>query len=71
MENTKITVRLNGPYIIEGSFQLIDQDGNLFGLENDTRIVLCRCGRSGKKPFCDGSHRNTEPLFDAPTRATI
>jgi len=27
-----------------------------FGYEVRNRVTLCRCGRSGNKPFCDGSH---------------
>jgi CDGSH-type Zn-finger protein len=54
---TKITVRPNGPYRIEGEIDLVDAQGKAFGLGGRTAISLCRCGHSQNKPFCDGSHK--------------
>ena len=59
MENEKnivaITATPNGPFIVEGNFKLIDREGKA---EIRTgRIALCRCGKSYKQPFCDGTHR--------------
>jgi CDGSH-type Zn-finger protein len=51
-----VTPRNNGPIRIEGEFEIRDEQGNLFGLAGRTVISLCRCGHSGNKPFCDGSH---------------
>jgi CDGSH-type Zn-finger protein len=56
MAATRITVRPNGPYRIEGDFELLDAQGRPFGLGGRTAISLCRCGHSQNKPFCDGSH---------------
>lgn len=70
MEDVKITVRLNGPYFIDGPFELVDEDGASFAVRKDHRIALCRCGMSDNKPYCDGSHRQKTPAFDAPTKAT-
>ena len=56
MAATRITVRPNGPYRIEGEFELVDAQGKAFGLAGRTSISLCRCGHSNNKPFCDGSH---------------
>ena len=69
MADVKITVRLNGPYLVQGPLELVDQDGNPFTVPEGQVIAICRCGRSDTKPFCNGNHRNQEPLFDAPTRA--
>ena len=51
---TSINVRLveNGPYRIEGEFELLDANRNL--LEVQRPMELCRCGDSENKPFCDG-----------------
>lgn len=49
----KITIRDNGPYVIEGEFQLVDAQGNDVPI---TKNKLCRCGGSVTKPFCDGTH---------------
>jgi CDGSH-type Zn-finger protein len=49
----KITIRDNGPYVIDGEFQLVDAQGNEIPA---TKRSLCRCGGSTTKPFCDGTH---------------
>ena len=56
MANTKITPFHNGPYRIEGEFEIFDPEGKSFGLAGRTVISLCRCGHSANKPFCDGAH---------------
>ena len=55
METTKVTVLKNGPLMVEGTIQIIKTDGTTEGKEN--KCFLCRCGHSGNKPFCDGSHK--------------
>jgi CDGSH-type Zn-finger protein len=49
----KITVRENGPYLIEGDITLVDAAGNEIAMR---KKALCRCGGSTQKPFCDGTH---------------
>jgi CDGSH-type Zn-finger protein len=49
----KITIRDNGPYVIDGEFQLVDAQGNEIPA---IKRSLCRCGGSTTKPFCDGTH---------------
>ena len=56
MPSTKITVQNNGSIRVEGDFEIVDPAGTAFGLAGRTAITLCRCGQSGNKPFCDGSH---------------
>ena len=57
MAATRITVINNGSLRVEGDFEIVDMDGNVFGLAGRTRVVLCRCGQSKDKPFCDASHK--------------
>jgi CDGSH-type Zn-finger protein len=59
-----ITPYRDGPLIVRGDFRLVDQDGNAIDPGRDT-IALCRCGKSGIKPFCDGSHKRSG--FSAPS----
>jgi CDGSH-type Zn-finger protein len=59
MAETKITVRKNGPLLVEGdAVQLLDPSGRAYGLGGRTAVSLCRCGQSSNKPFCDGSHNH-------------
>src|SRR5688572_27460830 len=58
MAATKITVMNNGSLRVEGDeIQIVDQDGNPFGLKGRTKVSLCRCGQSANKPFCDSAHK--------------
>ena len=54
MADVKIDARPNGPYVVTGSIELRDTNGNV--LATQERTVLCRCGASTTKPFCDGTH---------------
>ena len=57
MPGTRLMVMNNGSLRVEGDFELVDQDGRPFGLAGRTRVTLCRCGQSGRKPFCDSTHK--------------
>jgi CDGSH-type Zn-finger protein len=52
----KISIRPNGPYLVEGDVELIDPNGNKVDTTARPKIALCRCGASTQKPFCDGTH---------------
>ncbi|MDD1669206.1 MAG: CDGSH iron-sulfur domain-containing protein [Methanomicrobiales archaeon] len=45
---------MQGPLWVRGGIPIIAADG--FPYEVRNRVTLCRCGRSGNKPFCDGAH---------------
>jgi CDGSH-type Zn-finger protein len=71
MAGTKITVRTDGSIRVEGDFEVVDQDGKVFGLAGRDKVGLCRCGHSANKPFCDGAHKKVNfqsviQAFDLP-----
>lgn len=57
-----ITVKPNGPLLVEGPVTIQDPSGQPIPVPAPKRpgpVKLCRCGRSAIKPFCDGTHRET------------
>lgn len=64
MDQLRIKVRENGPYLVTGKVTLVDADGHPYTTTEN--FALCRCGHSQTKPFCDGSHRDS---FQAAERA--
>lgn len=60
----------DGPFLVRGHVDLVTPDGRRIPQQRRT-VALCRCGRSGIKPFCDGTHKaigfRTEP--EAPEEA--
>ena len=68
-ENGPLVIELPGDAEQEGAgasgpaqpeMRVIDHEGNTFSLPPGKRaLALCRCGHSARRPFCDGSHRET------------
>jgi CDGSH-type Zn-finger protein len=71
MADVTIKARANGPYKVDGPVRLIDSEGNEFVIPEGEGIVLCRCGYSRTKPFCDKSHKRVGFVADdcAPRKA--
>ena len=57
MAEVTIKARANGPYRVDGPVRIVDAQGTEFVVPPGDSIVLCRCGHSRSKPFCDKSHR--------------
>lgn len=67
-ESPRIKITRNGPYLVSGRVPLgrqsivSDDEGTAMEWRNDgsteagASYALCRCGQSGKKPYCDASH---------------
>ena len=64
--STRITPHRDGPLLVRGDFEIVDQDGNAIDPGREV-VALCRCGKSRTRPFCDGSHQVVR--FRAPSGA--
>jgi CDGSH-type Zn-finger protein/uncharacterized Fe-S cluster protein YjdI len=51
----KVTPQKNGSLMIEGALEICASDGGT--ISRGVKQWLCRCGQSGSKPFCDGTHK--------------
>jgi uncharacterized Fe-S cluster protein YjdI len=56
VQEVSIKVNKGGPLLIKGKVKLIENDGTETIKEGP--FILCRCGYSKTKPFCDNSHRD-------------
>ena len=86
-ERFHMTITAGGPYLVFGhpplrqQFMLPNRDGEIWYFQAGEKYsteseptALCRCGHSGDKPYCDGSHvradwdpsltASEEPLLD-------
>ncbi|MGN9845131.1 ferritin-like domain-containing protein [Nonomuraea sp. H19] len=67
-DRQRIVVLRDGPYVVYGGIPLrrkrkiVSSENNALTwktsepLETEDTYALCRCGHSGSKPFCDGTH---------------
>ena len=72
-KSKRIVIIRNGPYVVEGDVplvsktQVVSEHGEPLTWRKDGEIAvspgeyrLCRCGQSGNRPFCDGTHRKVD-----------
>ncbi len=52
-----ITISKDGPYLVTGGIDLTGDAIQWAEGASKEHYVLCRCGASNNKPFCDGMHR--------------
>ncbi|MGZ7050035.1 MAG: CDGSH iron-sulfur domain-containing protein, partial [Methanobacterium sp.] len=79
-DEMKIKILKNGPYLVSGGIPLFeqvittDEAGHTRELKDvreypyKDRYILCRCGASKKKPYCDGNHNKID--FDGTETAS-
>ncbi len=51
----EISTSANGPLLAKSTDTILSNNGLPHQLKNTT-VVLCRCGQSKSKSFCDGTH---------------
>ena len=56
--SSKLVLKLmeNGPILLEGTYEVYSI-GNP-PVNSSKNVAFCRCGESGSKPFCDGTHKD-------------
>jgi len=53
----EVRASADGPLLLSGGVRILDAEGTV--LYEGEKAALCRCGGSGNKPFCDGTHAKT------------
>ena len=54
----EVTVRVcpGGPLLVRGAGVVVDEDGEEHEVTRPV-VALCSCGKSGRKPWCDSTHK--------------
>jgi CDGSH-type Zn-finger protein/uncharacterized Fe-S cluster protein YjdI len=66
-QRTTVVARRDGPLEVSGDLAIYHSDGR--EMADAGLVLLCRCGQSANKPFCDGTHERVG-FFDRPAEAT-
>lgn len=56
-----------GPELVRGAVCVRDPEGHEWEVTRPV-IALCRCSRSARLPWCDGTHQLLVPGWDEPGR---
>lgn len=57
-DTIEVTILENGPLMVKGAMSISKPDGSKEHIKD--QAAFCRCGASGNKPFCDGSHTSSD-----------
>jgi len=57
-ERAEVSIEKNGPYWVQNIGAPDGTKDNRGVGASAEKYVLCRCGKSGNKPYCDGTHRD-------------
>jgi CDGSH-type Zn-finger protein len=56
-DEVSVTIEKNGPYVVKNT----ELEAEFDGVGASTQeYILCRCGHSKNKPFCDGTHHDVK-----------
>lgn len=68
-EPATITPCPDGPLLVRGDFTVLTAPGREETASDRRVVALCRCGKTGIPPLCDGSHRAVGFRAPAPPAA--
>ena len=55
-EEVSVVVCPDGPLLVRGPARIMTADGHEVR-RNRRTVALCRCGKTGLAPWCDGTHK--------------
>jgi CDGSH-type Zn-finger protein len=57
MADVTIQAQVNGNLKVTGPVTVVSATGEVKEFAKGETTWLCRCGHSGNKPYCDGTHK--------------
>ena len=58
IEGVEVMTCPGGPALLRGATHVVDQAGATHPVSRPV-VAVCRCGASGRLPWCDGTHKLT------------
>jgi CDGSH-type Zn-finger protein len=52
----QVVLRPHGPMLVRGATAVEAEDGTVHPVERPV-VALCRCDKSSRLPWCDGTHK--------------
>ena len=65
MSEVEVRICPEGPFLVRGATTIRDTDGVSHPVRRPV-VAVCRCGKSGRTPWCDGTHKALPPNLRPP-----
>ena len=62
----QVVVCPDGPLLVRGAIEVVGEAGEPIAADRPV-VALCRCGKSTRAPWCDGTHKLLRRRRAAPT----